>query len=178
MIKTMARDAGKRAISGGMRGAFYGIAGGFVMGAIGNVFGEKMSTVNVINWTDRNGKTKKFSGLEAMEVFDIYKDLTTLQSARECDIEAFNDSCRHLQSVIFLYNRFLETDESGIMDARKITTYSILATKSMNALLVSARAKKYPESDDVENSMMNIHLAFEEIIYNVRQHSKDILPEV
>jgi len=177
-MKTMAQDAGKRAISGGMRGALYGIAGGFLMGAIGNVFGDKMSTVNVINWTDRNGKVKKFSGLESMETFDIYKDLVVLHSARLCDHEAFNDSCRHLQSVIFLYNRFLESEESGIMDARKITSYSVLATKSMNALLVSARAKKYPETEDIEQSMMNLHLSFEEIIHLVRTRAKNVLPDV
>jgi len=48
----------------------------------------------------------------------------------------------------------------------------------MNALLVSARAKKYPETEDIEQSMMNLHLSFEEIIHLVRTRAKNVLPDV
>ena len=129
---------------------------------------------------EQKGNTKKFSDLDVLESFDIYKDLVALNNARQCDTEAFNDSCRHIQSVIYLYKRFLDRGERGvsIMDGRKITNYSIMATKSMNALLISCRAKHYPDSSVVDQSMMHIHLTFEEIINGVRHVSKDALPDI
>lgn len=178
MIGNMIRGMGKKVVAGGLRGAVYGVAGGFVLGAVGNVFGDSMSTTRMLTWTDRNGNTKRFTGLETLESFDIYRDLMVLYDARECDIEAFNDSCRHIQSVVFLNKRFLDTEKSGIMDANRIKDKSILATKSMNALLISCRTKNYPDSDRVDESMMHIHLAFEEIIHNVRKSSEDVLPEL
>lgn len=177
---TMLKYAGSRAFSGGARGALFGIAGGFLLGAVGNVFSDGLSTVDVVTWKDRAGNTKKFTDLDVLESFDIYKDLLALHNARECDEEAFSDACRHIQSVIFLYRRFLGDKAKGvsIMDSRKITNYSIMATKSMNALLISCRAKNFPESSGVEESMMHIHLTFEEIINGVRHVSKDALPEI
>ena len=176
----MFKNAASKGFSGGARGAMFGILGGFVLGAVGNVFADGLSTVDVVCWKDRRGITKKFTDLDVLESFDIYKDLLALHSARECDMEAFSDACRHIQSVVYLYKRFLDKgeDEASMMDCRKITNYSIMATKSMNALLISCRAKNYPESSDVEKSMMQIHLTFEEIINGVRHVSKDILPEI
>lgn len=178
MIGQIMRGASQRAFSGGLRGAFYGVAGGFFLGAIGNVLGDNMSTTRVVTWVDRNGVAKRFTDLETLEAFDIYRDLMVLYEGRLCDAEAFNDSCRHIQSVIFLYKRFLDTKKAGMMDARKITDKSILATKSMNALLISCRTKHYPESDKVEESMMHIHLAFDEIIHSVRKSSEHVLPDL
>ena len=178
MIRDMVRGMGKKAMFGGLRGAVYGVAGGFVLGAVGNVFGDSMSTTKMLTWIDRNGNTKRFTDLETLEAFDIYRDLMVLYEARECDIEAFNDSCRHIQSVVFLNKRFLDTEKAGIMDASRIKDKSILATKSMNALLISCRTKNYPDSDRVEESMMHIHLVFEEIIHNVRKSSEDVLPKL
>ena len=178
MIGNMIKGMGKKAMFGGLRGAVYGVAGGFVLGAVGNVFGDSMSTTRMLTWTDRNGNTKRFTDLETLESFDIYRDLMVLYEARECDVEAFNDSCRHIQSVVFLNKRFVETDEAGIMDASRIKNKSILATKSMDALLISCRTKNYPDSEDVNKSMMNIHLVFEEIIHNVRKSSENVLPEL
>jgi len=176
----MLKNIGSKAFGGGARGAFFGIMGGFVLGAIGNVFSDGLSTVDMVTWKDHKGDTKKFSDLDVLESFDIYKDLLALHNARECDTEAFNDACRHIQSVIYLYKRFLDKQEASvdIMGSRKITNYSIMATKSMNALLISCRAKNYPESSGVEESMMHIHLTFEEIINAVRHVSKDILPDI
>ena len=176
----MLKNAGSRALSGGVRGSLFGIAGGFLLGAVGNVFSDGLSTIDLVTWKDGQGKTKKFSDLHVLESFDIYKDILTLHNARECDTEAFNDSCRHIQSVIYLYKRFLDKGETvvSMMDTRKITNYSIMATKSMNALLISCRVKHYPESSAVEQSMMHIHLTFEEIINGVRHVSKDALPEL
>lgn len=176
----MFNGVGSRALNGGLRGSLFGIAGGFLLGAVGNVFSDGLSTVDVVTWKDQHGKTKKFSDLGVLESFDIYKDLLALHTARECDTEAFNDACRHIQSVIFLYKRFLNNGAVAqtIMDTRKITNYAIMATKSMNALLISCRAKNYPDSSGVEESMMHIHLTFEEIINGVRHVSKDVLPEL
>ena len=174
----MMKGAGVRALYGGLRGAAYGIAGGFMLGAVGNVIGDNMSTTRVVTWRDRNGTLKRFTDLDTLEAFDIYRDLMVLHEARLCDEEAFNDSCRHIQSVIFLYKRFLDMEEAGIMDARKITDKSILSTKSMNALLISCRTKHYPDSDKVEESMMHIHLAFDEIIHSVRKSSENVLPDL
>jgi hypothetical protein len=175
----MFQNIGSRAFSGGARGALFGIAGGFVLGAVGKVFSDGLSTVDVVTWKDSRGQTKKFSDLDVLESFDIYKDLVDLNNARLCDTEAFNDACRHIQSVVYLYKRFLDNGEqASIMDSRKITNYSIMATKSMNALLISCRAKNYPESSTVEESMMHIHLTFEEIINGVRHVSKDVLPKL
>lgn len=178
MFGNLLKGAGSRAFSGGIKGAFYGVAGGFLLGAIGNVFGDGMSTTKLVTWEDRFGNTKRFTNLEILESFDIYRDLMVLYEARECDMEAFNDTCRHIQSVIYLYKRFLDTEEAGIMDARKITDKSILSTKSMNALLISCRTKSYPDSDDVDQSMMNIHLVFDEIIHSVRKSSENVLPDI
>ncbi|CBN80347.1 EsV-1-43 [Ectocarpus siliculosus] len=176
----MFKTAASKAFGGGARGAAFGILGGFVLGAVGNVFADGLSTIDVVYWKDRRGTTKKFADIDVLESFDIYKDLLALHSARECDMEAFNDACRHIQSVVYLYKRFVDRGEDSVsmMDSRKITNYSIMATKSMNALLISCRAKNYPESSDVEKSMMQIHLTFEEIINGVRHVSKDILPEI
>lgn len=175
----MIRRAGARAISGGTKGALFGLAGGFMLGVVGNVFSTGLlPTEKVITWKDRQGKTKKFTNLETLESFDIYRDLGALSNARECDAEAFNDACRHIQSVIYLYNRFQEKRDAGVMDHRRLTNYAIMATKSMNALLVSCRAKSYPESSKVQESMMNIHLTFEEAINSVRHTSKDALPDL
>ena len=178
MIGDMIKGAGSRAFSGGIKGAVYGVAGGFILGAVGNIFGDNMSTTRLVTWKDRNGVTKRFSDLETLEAFDIYRDLMVLFEARCCDSEAFNDSCRHIQSVIYLHKRFLDTEKAEMMDARKITDKSILATKSMNALLISCRTNLYPDSDKVEESMMHIHLAFDEIINNVRKSSQDALPDL
>ncbi|CAN0402540.1 unnamed protein product [Ectocarpus sp. 12 AP-2014] len=176
----MFKNVASKAFSGGARGAVFGILGGFVLGAVGNVFTDGLSTVDVVCWQDRRGTTMKFADLDVLESFDIYKDLLALHSARECDMEAFNDACRHIQSVVYLYKRFLDRGEDtvSIMDCRKITNYSIMATKSMNALLISCRVNNYPESSDVERSMMQIHLTFEEIINGVRHVSKNTLPEI
>lgn len=176
----MFKNIGSRALSGGVRGCLFGLAGGFVLGAVGNVFSDGLSTVDMVTWKNRRGDTKTFSDLDVLESFDIYKDLLALHNAKECDTEAFNDACRHIQSVIYLYKRFLDKGDASvsIMDTRKITNYSIMATKSMNALLISCRAKNYPESSDVEQSMMHIHLTFEEIIHGVRHVSKDVLPDL
>lgn len=176
----MFKNVGSRAFSGGARGAAYGIAGGFLLGAVGNVFSDGLSTIDVLTWTDRQGNNKKFTHLDVLESFDIYKDLLALHHARECDEEAFSDACRHIQSVVFLYRRFLNKGDGAvtIMESRKITNYSIMATKSMDALLVSCRAKNYPENLQVEESMMHVHLVFEEIINGVRHVAKDALPEL
>lgn len=176
----MFRNIGSRAVSGGVRGTLFGIAGGFVLGAIGNVFSDGLSTVDVVTWRDRSGTEKRFTDLELLEPFDIYKDLLALHNARECNQEAFNDACRHIQSVAYLYKRFLAQKGAAlsIMDSRKITNYSVMATKSMDALMVSCRTKNYPESSSVEESMMHIHLAFEEIIHGVRHEAKDVLPDL
>ena len=176
----MLKNMGSNAFRGGARGALFGIMGGFVLGAVGNVFSDGLSTVDAVTWEDRKGNVKKFSGLDVLESFDIYKDLLALHNARECDTEAFNDACRHIQSVIYLYRRFLDNKKAdiNIMESRKITNYSIMATKSMNALLISCRAKNYPESSAVEASMMHVHLTFEEIIDGVRHDSKDVLPDL
>lgn len=175
----MFMNIGSKAFSGGARGALFGIAGGFLLGAVGNVFSDGLSTVDVVTWKDQKGNTKKFSDLDVLESFDIYKDLVALNNARQCGTEAFNDACRHIQSVVYLYKRFLDEGEAAsIMESRKLTNYSIMATKSMNALLISCRAKNYPESSDVEESMMHIHLTFEEIINGVRHVSKDVLPDL
>lgn len=176
----MLKSIGSRAFSGGVRGCLFGLAGGFVLGAVGNVFSDGLSTVDMVTWKNRQGDTKTFTDLDVLESFDIYKDLLALYHAKECDTEAFNDACRHIQSVIYLYKRFLDKGDASvsIMDTRKITNYSIMATKSMNALLISCRAKNYPESSDVEQSMMHIHLTFEEIINGVRHVSKDVLPNL
>jgi len=173
----MLRNIGSKAFYGGAKGAVFGIAGGFILGAVGNVFSDGLSTVDVVTWKNSRGQTKKFSGLDVLDSFDLYKDIVSLHNAKECNAEAFDDACRHIQSVVYLYKRFLEKgDAVSIMDSRKITNYSIMATKSMNALLISCRAKNYPESSDVNEAMMHIHLAFEEIINGVRHVSKDVLP--
>ena len=164
-----------RSAGGGFKGAAYGAAGGFILGAIGHALGNS-STVETLVWKNNKGQSKKFSDLGIMEEFDIYKELLVLYHARSCNEEAFNDSCRHLQSVVYLYKRFLDSETESIMDARKITEYSIMATRSMNALLISSRACDYPESEEVEQSMMNIHLAFDEIINNIRHSTRDVLP--
>lgn len=174
----MFKQIGSRAFIGGARGAVFGITGGFLLGAIGNVFSDGLATADVVTWRDQAGNTKKFTHLDILESFDIYKDLLTLHGARDVDTEAFDDACRHIQSVVFLYKRSLNKDDVSIMASRRITTYSIMATKSMNALLVSCRAKKYPESVRVEEAMMHIHLTFEEIIDGVRHVSKDALPDI
>ena len=176
----MLKGVGTKALCGGLRGSLFGIAGGFVLGAIGNVFSDGLSTVDVVTWVDRQGKKKKFSGLDVLESYDIYKDLLALHNGRECDREAFNDACRHIQSVIYLYRRFIDNNAKGasIMDTRKITNYAVMATKSMNALLISCRAKNHPDSSGVEQAMMHIHLTFEEIINKVRHVSKDVLPKL
>ena len=171
------KKAASRSAGGGFKGAAYGAAGGFILGAIGHALGNS-STIDTLVWKNKRGQSKKFSGLEIMEEFDIYKELLVLYNSRTCNEEAFNDSCRHLQSVVYLYKRFLDAESESIMDARKITEYSIMATRSMNALLISARACDYPESEDVEQSMMNIHLSFDEIINNIRHSTKDVLPEL
>lgn len=177
---TMLKNAGSRAFSGGARGALFGIAGGFLLGAVGNVFSDGLSTVDVVTWKDRVGNTKKFTDLDVLESFDIYKDLLALHSARECDEEAFSDACRHIQSVIFLYRRFLgdKAKRVSIMDSRNITNYSIMATKSMTPSSFRAEPRTSRRAPEVEESMMHIHLTFEEIINGVRHVSKDALPEI
>ncbi|CAM9768522.1 unnamed protein product [Ectocarpus sp. 8 AP-2014] len=176
----MFKNVASEAFCGGARGAAFGIMGGFVLGAVGNIFGNGRSTVDEVCWKDRRGTTKKFSDFDVLDSFDIHKDLLALHNARGCDPEAFSDACRHIQSVVYLYKRFLDKgkDTVSIMDCRKITNYSVMATKSMNALLISCRAMNYPESSHVEKSMMQIHLMFEEIINGVRHVSKNILPEI
>lgn len=74
----MLKHVGSRAFIGGARGALYGITGGFLLGAVGNVFSDGLSTVNVMVWKDQKGQTKKFTHLDVLESFDIYKDLSTL----------------------------------------------------------------------------------------------------
>jgi hypothetical protein len=165
-----------RSVGGGLKGAVYGAVGGFVLGAVGHALGTT-PVIETITWINNKGQIKKFTDLKIMEEFDIYKEILVLYNAQDCNKKEFNDSCRHIQSVIFLYKRFLDTESESIMSARKITEYSIMATKSMNELLISSRASDYPESEEVEQSMMNIHLAFDEIINNIRHSTKETLPE-
>ena len=67
----MLKNIGSRAVSGGVRGSLFGIAGGFILGAVGNIFSDGLSTVDLVTWKDGQGKTKKFSGLDVLESFDI-----------------------------------------------------------------------------------------------------------
>lgn len=113
-----------------------------MLGAVRKVLADGLSTVDVVCWKDRRGTTKTFGDLDVLESFDIYKDFLALHSASECDMEAFNDVCRYIQSVVYLYKRFVDKGEDTVsnMDCRKITNSSIMVTKSMNALLISCRA--------------------------------------
>lgn len=49
----MFKHIGSRAFIGGAKGALYGITGGFLLGAVGNVFSDGLSIVDVVTWRDQ-----------------------------------------------------------------------------------------------------------------------------
>ena len=160
-----------------MRGMAFGAMGGAIMGAAGAIL-PREPAINTLHWKDRNGNLKVFSHHELIEKFDLIKNLTIMYDARHLNEDALNESFRNLQSAMVLYHRFDSEENVGLMDHVKVRNYSIRATKAMEALLVNAMAIDSGLSTQIEDSMMTIHLALEEVINEMRVSSKDILPNI
>lgn len=165
----------QRLMIGGMKGAFYGIMIGSVLGAAGNFVAPPIDYQKILVWKNRFGKRTRFTNLETVEV--LKEDLLVIFNSRHFNEEAFNEAFRNIQSAITVYHSIkIGEEKAEIMSATKITNYIIRASRAMEAILVGARSYNRDESEYVEKAMMSIQLSFEEYINFIRHESKEALP--
>lgn len=160
---------------GGLKGAFYGVMIGSILGAAGNFVAPPIDYKNILIWRNRFGKKTRFTNLDSID--GIKEDLLVIFKARKYNEEAFNESFRNLQSAITIYHPIKSGQEKAeMMTATKMTNYIIRSSRAIEAILIATRANNEEEAEYVEKAMMSIQLSFEELINSVRHESKHALP--
>ena len=162
---------------GGLKGAFYGIMMGTVLGAAGNFVAPPIEYQKVLIWNNRFGKKTRFTNLDSVDA--IKEDLYVIFSARKHNEVAYNEAFRNIQSAITVYHPIFTRQEAAeVMSATRMTNYIIRSSRAIEAILIVARTADQEEADRIEKSMMSIQLVFEELINTVRHESKQALPQL
>jgi len=167
----------QRLMVGGLKGAFYGIMVGSILGAAGNFVAPPIDYKKILVWENRFGKKTRFTNLDSIDT--IKEDLLVIYNARGYNEEAFNEAFRNLQSAITIYHPIKTgLEKAEMMTATKMTNYIIRSSRAIEAILIATRAQNQEESEYVEKAMMSIQLSFEELINSVRHESKHALPHL
>jgi len=159
---------------GAFRGGMFGLISGVALGAIGYAISPPIDYNNIIVWKNRFGRKCKFTYLDTADV--LKEDLLKFFNIRNKNESAYNEAMRNIQSVIALYHPVkTEGCPSGLMDANRATNFAKRASKSLEKLLLEVELQDY---DEIEQSMMRIHLNLEEFIHFINTKSSEALPVV
>lgn len=166
-----------RIVSGAMKGGLNGLLLGLALGAAGNFVAPPTDYASVLTWDNRYGKKTRFTNLDTASI--LIDDLVKIHGAREHNVDAYNEAFRNLQSVITLYHGVtVDKEKQDIMLPKRMTNYTIRASKAMEAVYLSTLSTDPILAADVERAMMNIQLSLEEFINCAREKTKDVLPKV
>ena len=159
---------------GAIRGGMFGLVSGAILGIVGYVMSPPIEYTKIIVWKNRFGKKTRFTHLDTAE--DLKEDLLKLYYSRLKNEDAYNEAMRNIQSVIAIYHPIKsEGSPAGLMDSTRATNYAKRASKAMEKILQSVGIEKY---DEIEKSMMAIHLNLEEFINFIKIKSESSLPDV
>lgn len=167
----------QRIVAGAVKGGFYGLVSGLLLGAAGNFVAPPLDYVNMLTWDNRYGKRARFTNLPSASI--LVEDLATIHSARHHNKEAYNEAFRNIQSVVTLYHRVKTVGEKNdMMLPTSMTNYTIRASKAMEAIYRATLGADAAMAADVERAMMNIQLSIEDFINVAREASKNALPQL
>lgn len=164
-------------IQGAIRGSFYGLVGGAVLGAVGNMAMPPIDYEKVLVWTNRFGKKTRFTNLSIASV--LMEDLLVVFKKRKHNIDAFNEAFRNIQSAITVYYPVkVGSEKAEMMTATRMTNFVIRASKAMEAMHVDILVENSSDAAKFQQSMMSIQLSLEEMINFIRLKSKNSLPQL
>ncbi|CAM9103710.1 unnamed protein product [Sphacelaria rigidula] len=164
-----------RVLVGAVRGSLFGLIGGFVLGAAGNVVAPPVEYERILVWSNKFGKRTRFTHLESASI--LKEDLLEVFKQRHYNIDALNEAFRNIQSAITLYHPVkAEQEAAEVMTATRMTNYVIRASKAMEAIHVEILVNDAVKASHFQKAMMNIQLSLEDMINFVRLKSKNVLP--
>lgn len=166
-----------RIFAGAVKGGLHGLLIGIALGVAGNIMAPPVDYAQVLVWENRYGKKTKFTNLETASI--LIDDLVKIHEVRAHNLGAYNEAFRNLQSVITLYHGVKTGEiEVDMMLPKRMTNYTIRASKAMEAVYLSTLAGDKIKAAGVESAMMNIQLSVEEFINFTREESKHALPKI
>lgn len=166
-----------RVLAGIIKGGFYGLVGGILLGGAGSIAAPPTDYQNILVWKNRFGKRTRFTNLDTVSI--LKEDLLTIFQSRMENEDAYNEAFRNLQSAIMVYHPIkMEMEPAEIMSATRMTNYMLRACKALEAVYLSVRVKNPIEALKVEKAAMQIQLSMEECINHVRLKSKNSLPQL
>lgn len=165
-----------RLLAGAIKGGFYGLLGGLILGAAGGVVAPPIDYNNVLVWTNRFGKRTRFSNLDTVAI--LKEDLLEIYKNRSSNLEAFNEAFRNIQSAITVYHPIKEGGVAEVMTATKMTNYVIRASKALEAIHVEILGQDAVRASHFQKAMMSVQLSVEENINFIRMKSKNALPNL
>lgn len=164
-------------MQGAVRGSVYGLMGGAILGAVGNITMPPIDYENILVWSNRFGKKTKFTNLNTASV--LKEDLLVVFKQRKHNIDAFNEAFRNIQSAISVYCPVkMGSEKAQVMTATRMTNFVIRASKAMEAMHVDILVQSASDAATFQQSMMSIQLSLEEFINFIRLKSKNSLPEL
>lgn len=159
---------------GAIRGGTFGLISGAILGIVGYVLSPPIDYTKILIWKNRFGKKTRFTHLDTAEV--LKEDLLKLYNSRLKNEKAYNEAMRNIQSVIAIYHPIkMEGSPAGLMDSTRATNFAKRASRAMEEILLSVELESY---EQIEKSMMAIHLNLEEFINFIGRKSGKALPEV
>ena len=166
-----------RIVAGAMKGGLHGLLLGLALGVAGNIVAPPIDYEQLLVWDNRYGKKTKFTNLETASM--LVDDLVKIHEVRSHNTDAYNEAFRNLQSVITLYHGVTSGElDADMMLPKRMTNYTIRASKAMEAVYLSTLAADSIKAAGVESAMMNIQLSVEEFINSIREMSKHVLPKI
>lgn len=166
-----------RLMDGAMKGGFYGLLGGLILGVAGSVVAPPIEYQKILIWTNRFGKKTRFTNLDTVSI--LKEDLLVVFRQRNSNITAFNEAFRNIQSAIAVYHPVkMEEEVAEVMTATRMTNFVIRASKAMEAMYMEILVTDSVKASEFQKSMMNIQLSLEELINFIRLKSKNALPNI
>ena len=164
-------------LHGAIRGSFYGLVGGAILGAVGNMAMPPIDYEKVLVWTNRFGNKTRFTNLNIASV--LMEDLLVVFKQRKYNVDAFNEAFRNIQSAISVYYPVkVGSEKAEMMTATRMTNFVIRASKAMEAMHVDILVENASGAEKFQQSMMSIQLSLEEMINFIRLKSKNSLPQI
>lgn len=167
----------KRVMAGAIRGSFYGLLGGLLLGATGSVVAPPTDYNKILVWSNKFGKKTRFTNLDSVSI--LKEDLLEVFKNRESNVEAYNEAFRNIQNAITLYHPVKENKEAAeVMTATRMTNFVVRASKAMEAIHGEILREDVVKASHFQKAMMNLQLSLEEMINFVRLQSKNALPKM
>ena len=166
-----------RVMAGAVRGSFYGLLGGLLLGATGSVVAPPTDYNKTLVWSNKFGKKTRFTNLDSVSI--LKEDLLEVFKNRESNVEAFNEAFRNIQNAITLYHPVKANKEAAeVMTATRMTNFVVRASKAMEAIHGEILREDVVKASHFQKAMMNLQLSLEEMINFVRLQSKNALPKM